>query len=466
MCCDNKVFFYEFRAVATEMGRHEYIDLLEIPFHVELSFHPQSMLFCEGVVSCWDASNFNIFKIQRSHDSQSISVSFSSDLVSAGGAIPKKPPMKRSLNNNGGGWSNKDPIDFREVAEQKMLNQSVFRVNIMSDADDFGQCDLKPEVVNNMLVMLRANSTGDCELMTQYTIKSLMQLKSRRRRGFSDSFKSVSMRPIYKSACGSSLYGCQSTQENIFQSVHAQNLLSISVAVATQQDAYLYHFNNGTGLEWSPHAQNTREDECGALVASYSFTSPVIDLVLDSAVLHALTETGIETYTLRTGQRIFYECQNGEEEILRPANADEPICLIGIEPILGTRRIFCSHTNVVVLMNNDRGSMCNDENGDMDYGQFIVCRLRKPEMETIYKNIEEFATRFRFDNPRLFVHLMNEAHVMVRLMAETSHAIPVDELNRQNLRSIPLITFNSSPDTKLISIFTESCCTLADYFVT
>lgn len=86
-------------------------------------------------------------------------------------------------------------------------------------------------------------------------------------------------------------------------------------------------------------------------------------------------------------------------------------------------------------------------------------------MAMIYRNIEEFATRFRYDNPRLFVHLMNEAHVMVRLMVEMRQAIPVDELNRQNLRSIPLITFNANADPKLVSVFTESCCSLADYFV-
>lgn len=458
LCCDNKVLFFEFRAIATD--RHEYIDLLEIPFHVELSFQPVALHFCEGVISCWDATALNIFKIQRVGDSQSISVSFSSELAS----ISAEKPNTQS---GGSQWSTRDAIDFRQVAEQKMLNQSVFRVNMMSDADDFGQCDLKPTDVNNMMVMLRGNGSGDCDLMTKYTIKSLLQLKSRRRRGFSDSFQSVSMRPIYRGKDQNSFNGhLDSFGGNIFQSVHSPSLASISVAVATQQDAYLYHFSGGSALdEWRHQTGNHGGDNGGgALVANYSFTSPVIDLVIDSAVLHALTETGIETYTLRTGHRIFYDGHSGnEEEILRPTGADEPICLIGIRPVLASKRIFCSGTNVVVLIGSDR-DLCSAD-GAMDDGQFMVQSLRKPEMNVIYKNIDEFATRFRFDNPRLFVHLMYEAHVMVRLVSEMSHTIPVDELNRQNLRSTPLITFNSNPDPQLMSIFTESCCSLADYFV-
>lgn len=455
LCCDNKVLFFEFRAVVTD--RHEYIDLLEIPFHVELSFAPTALHFCEGVISCWDATALNIFKIQRVGDSQSISVSFSSELASI--SVEKSSP-------GSGGWMNKEAIDFRQVAEQKMLNQSVFRVHMMSDADDFGQCDLKPEAVNNMLVMLKGNGNGDCDLMTKYTIKSLLQLKSRRRRGFSDSFKSVSMRPLYKVTAEVDKqheFNGHHVGGNIFQSLHSPLLASVSVAVATQQDAYLYHFTAGSSADEWRHQAGAGSGE-GALVANYSFTSPVIDLVIDSAVLHALTETGIETYTLRTGQRIFYDCpgQDNEEEILRAT--DDPICLIGIRSVAAAKKIFCSDTNVAVLIGNDREASAAAA-GDMDDGQYLVYNLRKPGMDVIYRNIEEFATRFRFDNPRLFVHLMSEAHVMVRLVVEMSHAIPVDELNRQNLKSIPLITFSSIPDAKLMNIFTESCCSLGDYFV-
>lgn len=433
--------------------RHEYIDLLEIPFHIELSFQPVSLHFCEGVISCWDDNYLNIFKIQRVGDSQSISVSFSSELASMS--------VEKPANQNNFAWTNKEAIDFRQVAEQKMLNQSVFRVHMMSDADDFGHFELKPEV-NNMIVMLKANGSGDSDLMTKYTIKSLLQLKSRRRRGFCDSFKSVSMRPLYKvGGEESNLNGHleASNGGNIFQSVHSPRLVSMSVAVATQQDAYLYHFNGTSVDEWRHQASSGAGES--ALVANYSFTSPVIDLVIDSAVLHALTETGIETYTLRTGQRIFYDCQSGDEEILR--STDEPICLIGIRPVLAAKKLFCSATNVAVLIGSDREMSADD--GQMDDGQFLVQSLRKPGVDAIYRNIEEFATRFRFDNSRLFVHLMSEAHVMVRLVVSMSQSIPVDELNRQNLKSIPLISFNSNPDPKMVNIFTESCCSLGDYFV-
>lgn len=387
----------------------------------------------------------NIFRIQPVGESQSISLSLSSELPSFSA---EKTNQCHNVN-----LSNKDAIDFRQVSEKKIVNDNIFRVNIMSDADDFGQCDWKPELANCMLVMLKGSE--DCHLMTKYTIKCMLQLKSRRRRGFCDEFKTVSIRPFYKHAQND--LKCASNGPiggNIFQSLHFPRLVSISVAVVTQQDAYLYNFSGLSVDEWQ-HQPSSKEE---ALVASYSFTSPVIDLVIDSLVLHALTDTGIETYALRTGERIFYE------EVLRPSTPEEPVCLIGIRPVLAAQKIFCSTTNVMILISNDRELVATNMQKD-DSSQFMVQSLRKPEVDVIYRNIEEFATRFRFDNPRLFVHLMNEAHVMVRLAAEMSHAIPADELNRQNLKSVPLITWNSNPDPKTMHLFLTSCRSLGDYFV-
>lgn len=51
---------------------------------------------------------------------------------------------------------------------------------------------------------------------------------------------------------------------------------------------------------------NTDEEKC---VAIYPFTAPVFKLVLEDSFLHALTETGLESYTLRYGHQM---CRNFE----------------------------------------------------------------------------------------------------------------------------------------------------------
>lgn len=41
------------------------------------------------------------------------------------------------------------------------------------------------------------------------------------------------------------------------------------------------------------------------LIATYPFTSPIVDARITDYVIHALTDHGIETYTHRIGHKLF-----------------------------------------------------------------------------------------------------------------------------------------------------------------
>lgn len=45
--------------------------------------------------------------------------------------------------------------------------------------------------------------------------------------------------------------------------------------------------------------------QANSQIASYSFTSPLIDVCVTDYVIHALTDHGIETYTHRIGHKLF-----------------------------------------------------------------------------------------------------------------------------------------------------------------
>lgn len=49
------------------------------------------------------------------------------------------------------------------------------------------------------------------------------------------------------------------------------------------------------------------EDELqnSCLIATYPFTSPIVDVRITDYVIHALTDHGIETYTHRIGHKLF-----------------------------------------------------------------------------------------------------------------------------------------------------------------
>ena len=71
-------------------------------------------------------------------------------------------------------------------------------------------------------------------------------------------------------------------------------MASVVCLVVTQQEGYLYYFKVHSKQEPSRLQQ-------AACVTVYPFTAPVTAVAMESYVLHALTESGLETYTLRTG---------------------------------------------------------------------------------------------------------------------------------------------------------------------
>jgi hypothetical protein len=71
-------------------------------------------------------------------------------------------------------------------------------------------------------------------------------------------------------------------------------MVSVVCLVVTQQEGYLYYFNVHGKHEPSRLQQ-------AACVTVYPFTAPVTAVAMEGYVLHALTESGLETYTLRTG---------------------------------------------------------------------------------------------------------------------------------------------------------------------
>lgn len=47
------------------------------------------------------------------------------------------------------------------------------------------------------------------------------------------------------------------------------------------------------------------ESQNSCLIATYPFTSPIVDVRITDYVIHALTDHGIETYTHRIGHKLF-----------------------------------------------------------------------------------------------------------------------------------------------------------------
>ncbi|XP_059620477.1 uncharacterized protein LOC132264337 [Phlebotomus argentipes] len=424
----NKVLFYQFRSCKTDTGRYNYIDFVEVPFFVELSFSPQKITLTEGVIACMSDFTFNLFKITEVYE-PSISVdisdeSFSSD---ASGSI--------RINT-------KDTLDFRTICKHSTINKQKFRVQVASDSDENGaNVDVRPEIVHDMLIILR--SLQDSETLSKYTIKPLLQLRLPcpvSQKPIYESFKSMSVNPLYmrREMCP------EKSSENIFGSNYSRNFVSVALVVATQQDGYLYQFYNND--EWR---QNTD------ILATYSFTAPIVDLILKDSVLHVLTEVGVETYTLRIGQKIFYSpCEyflnySTTLDVIGP-NFNDPICLLGIHTFSGAEKFITSSGNLVIFSRERRQSH-----------SWRLKVLQEPKAEQLYRSIEGYALKHRAENPKVFLHLMGEIHVMIRTANELARMSPVENMRNQ----VSLAKFLEHGDKEVENLFLESCRTLADFFV-
>lgn len=80
------------------------------------------------------------------------------------------------------------------------------------------------------------------------------------------------------------------------------------------------------------------------LISVYPLTAPLIDAVLEDALLHALTEAGLETYTIRTPT---------DDEA-----PEDPICLVGLRPFLHVRRLLLGTDCLFLMANQDQDPVC------------------------------------------------------------------------------------------------------------
>jgi hypothetical protein len=75
------------------------------------------------------------------------------------------------------------------------------------------------------------------------------------------------------------------------------------------------------------------------------------EVTLEPTLLHALTETGLETYTLKSGGHTVMEAErlDGKTSACPAVDADSPICLVGLRPFPGARNERGSPNEKIVI---------------------------------------------------------------------------------------------------------------------
>lgn len=295
---------------------------------------------------------------------------------------------------------------------------------------------LSPFVLNSSDIRIFIKTTSpDVGWSENYTIKNLLCLKinsgsnsnSAKLDGVLEVFRCLVLKPLYlKKECNTT-----GMKKSMLRSSRYRYLQGVSCFVCTMQEGYLYHFSTASN--------NSLDVTC---LTTYPFTAPVHHIALEHTVLHALTEAGLESYTLRLSHHIAKLSTSSIDGTRTTCpSPSEPVCLIGLRPFLGIQKLLYTRNYIVLLAKAD--------------SSWTMYSLNLPSLENVYFDILNAARNHRSSSPSTYRHLLGEAHALIRLTKDVSY--------HDNNEEFDDVTHKN--DLKLKNLYNQSCALLADYYI-
>ncbi|KAL1123558.1 hypothetical protein AAG570_002635 [Ranatra chinensis] len=430
--CDKWLCLYRLVSRTHDISRQRFLDFEPWPVTIELSFSPLRLATTEDVVAASDRTSLHVFRINK------------------GFARPTEDTVK----SEDGADSNtkKEPCDLdaliREVSDasclprqQQLLGNGpslpvlAILPGIKSNAANNPARNLrvspfKPPHSVTMGVAIKEVPANEpwAEKMTTM-IESLLQLElgpGGPDEAPQEEFRSLILRPLYKVSAEQPPTQSEMSCPRL-RSASYSNLVGFNCFVSTQQEGYLYHFPVEEGEVMS----------LGKCISVYSFTSGVKYVCLEPYLLHALTTTGLETYTMRSIHAVHAE----NDEACPPA--DDPVCLVGLRPFIGVVNMLLTKSFVVILTSSTESPVKGESSA-----QLTVYGLLLPSASNLYTDMMAVANSHRFTSSSTYYHLLAEAHAILRSVVYLS----TDPETR--------------PQQREKELYDESCALFADYYLT
>lgn len=468
---------FVFKYCYNDSTKYKFIDFTEANFYIELDFKATRLEVAENIFAAMNQMYVNVFQIMGAASSvwnNSSNEASTSSYIASGKKIRALWINLRWFNlyftdNN----HNIEPklridlsrdLDYNLIKDKKEINDQVFLVDITSKAQqtqqrksDFDSNEMKPIIVNNLQCVIKFLDENASDLCS-VDMQSLLQLKLAPVRpldhlsGYSYKFLCLTLRPIYIDTETNTKRHPSHTRDFLLESTFHHNFIGCSVLVTTQQDGYLYQVYNEKHSTGKCHA--------------FPFTSPVRDVALDDTTLHALTDNGIESYTVRTGHRLFNDVllsqntnTNTPHKIV--PNMNKSICLIGLRPFLGVRKILLSDTNLVLLANSVNSPTPVVKDGGNEQGMWTIYNLQIPSPDMTYRDFEDLAKKKYSKNRNAFIDLIEEAHIILRTNLEVSKVVSgVDK--EMDCAVIAVLKGNDSKEVG--EMYKDSCILLGDLY--
>ncbi|KAK9505659.1 hypothetical protein O3M35_009657 [Rhynocoris fuscipes] len=431
VCSQKTLFLYQRVTRTHDISRLKFLDFELWPVTLELSFAPIRLSMCEDLVA---ASNIDCVHVFRINKGFARPTDWTTTASSSASSSPRKNAKENSKDverNNSDADSLLGEACKGLISSSGLLSTlSSIRCSLRNNNPELKVPPFKPPASVAMSVTIKEIPVNEpwAEQMTSM-VESLLQLELWDAEGdkAKDAITCVTLRPLYKMTAS-----CPSKQESScprLRSPAYNSLVAFNCLVCTRLQGFMYHFPVEDGLVTST----------GKCISEYNFTSQVKYIILQAYLLHAITQTGLETYTLRS----IHAIEEDRQEAICPS-VNEPVCQIGLRQFFGVVNLLLTKSFIVIL------SSSSDSNSNANNLQ-TVYSLRLSTAGTIYTDILAVAALHTFSAPSVYCQLLSEGHTLLRTAISVSDVINWDS---QRLDSC---------DAEL---YRESSALLAEYYLT
>ncbi|XP_071522877.1 BLOC-2 complex member HPS3 isoform X3 [Panulirus ornatus] len=228
-------------------------------------------------------------------------------------------------------------------------------------------------------------------------------------------FSNLKLMAVYESEAGKK--GCFSTPRRLSHPLLPPGLarkVGASVFLTTPHVGQLYH------ITLCDDAYSCSVVRGGV----FSYTAPVYSVALEPSLLHALTLTGLETYTLRPHPHIVVSHLPEDLNMIVPPHWEETVCLVGLRPFLNVETLTLTDSCLALIA-------ANNEGGDKSH---TVYSLHLPTAASLYKEMVRVGRSHRSASPSTYLHLLLEAHLV--LTTALHHELPQVQEAEEDLYSL------------------------------
>ncbi|BES92022.1 Hermansky-Pudlak syndrome 3 [Nesidiocoris tenuis] len=440
---ENIICVFQLVTRTHDISRQKFLDFELWPVTLELSFTPSRLKMAEDVVAAMSLTCLHVFRINkgfaRPTDWTSTSPRKSNQHKNAANSKKKEEANKRpdspirlgdllkEVSEVGGKQHETLKISNGSLPVLALLPSLTTGSLVNNPARNLRNSPFKPPSAVVMGVAIREIPANEpwAEQMTTM-VESLLQLElgDWGEGMVKDEFKCLALRPLYRIKTKYPSKNESSCPR--FRSAAYCNLVAFNCVVSTQQEGFMYHFPVSDGEVLS----------LGKCISEYNFTSAVKHIILEPYLLHALTSTGLETYTTRAIHAIDEE----NEELACPP-LEEPVCLVGLRSFIGVVDVQITNSFIVIM-----SSSSDPHNKYENHEETLYC-LKLPTAGRLYTDMMALGSSHRFSSPQTYWQLLIEAHCVLRSITSVS----------------------TDPDFKPhqveLDLFRESCALLAEYYL-